>query len=83
VKHHLKGAALNRDSHHSLRSWIYAVALAALIAGPILLYLLLPLVGVPVVLASGVVAVVALKHVGLLAVLVALLYAILRRRSRR
>jgi hypothetical protein len=57
--------------------------LAALIGGPILLYFLLPLAGMPIAVASGVVAIVALKHLGLLAVLVAPLYALLRRRSRR
>jgi hypothetical protein len=56
--------------------------LAALIGGPILLYLLLPLAGMPIAVASGVVAIVALKHLGLLAVLVAPFYALLRRRPR-
>jgi hypothetical protein len=59
------------------------VALATLIGGPIMLYFLLPLAGVPIALASGVVTIVALKHLGLLAVLLAPLYALLRRRPRR
>ena len=74
----------NRDRQYlAQRPWLFIVLLAALIGGPILLYFLLPLSGVPIALASGVIAVVALKHLGLLAVLVAPLYAILRRRSRR
>ena len=76
---HLEAAAVNRDSH-SLRRWFLLVALTALIAGPILLYFLLPLAGVPVAVASGVVAIVALKHLGLSAVLIAPVYALLRRR---
>jgi hypothetical protein len=75
--------AVNRESHQSARPWRLPVALAALIAGPILLYFLLPLAGVPIALVSGVVAIVALKHLGLLAVLVAPFYAIFRRRPRR
>jgi len=74
---------VNRDSHESARPWRLSLALAALLAGPILLYFLLPLAGVPIALASGVVAIVALKHLGLLAVLVGPLYAILRRGRRR
>ena len=73
-------AAVNCDRHHLLPRWLLAVA--ALVAGPIL-YFLLPFVGVPIALVSGAVAIVALKHLGLLAVLVAPFYAILRRRSRR
>jgi hypothetical protein len=83
VNQHFEGAAVNRDSDHSPRRWLLLVALAALIAGPILLYFLLPLAGVPIALVSGVVAIVALKHLGLVAVLVAPVYAILRRGSRR
>lgn len=68
---------------HASRPWLFTATCAALIGGPILLYLLLPLVGMPIAVASGVAAVVALKHLGLLAVLVAPLYALLRRRKRR
>jgi hypothetical protein len=74
---------MTRNGNRPARSWLHAVALAALIAGPILLYFLLPLLGVPIALASGLVAIVALKHLGLLAVLAAPLYAIFRRRRRR
>ena len=81
---HPEDAAVNHDSHaHSFRGWLLPVVVAALIAGPILLYFLLPFAGVPIALISGAVAIVALKHLGLLAVLLAPLYAILRRRSRR
>lgn len=71
-----------RKWDHSSRPLLFAVALAALIGGPILLYFLLPLAGVPIALASGVVGIVALKHLGVLAVLAAPLYAIFRRRRR-
>jgi hypothetical protein len=75
--------AVNRNRQHLVRRpWLFALALGALIGGPILLYFLLPLAGMPIALASGVVAIVALKHLGLLAVLVAPLYALLRRRPR-
>jgi hypothetical protein len=60
-----------------------SVALAALIGGPILLYFVLPLAGVPIAVASGLVAIVALKHLGVLAVLAAPVYAIRRRWHRR
>jgi hypothetical protein len=84
VNQHPEDAAVNRDSHHHLfRRWLLPVAVAALIAGPILLYFLLPFAGVPIALVWGAVAMVALKHLGLLAVLLAPLYAILRHRSRR
>ena len=74
---------MNRDRQHlSRRPWLFTMMLAALIGGPILLYLLLPLAGMPIAVASGVVAIVALKHLGLLAVLVAPFYALLRRRPR-
>jgi hypothetical protein len=84
VNRHPEDAAVNRASHHhSMRRWLVPVAVAALIAGPILLYFLLPFAGVPIALVSAAVAIVALKHLGLLAVLLAPLYAILRQRSRR
>jgi len=84
VNQHPEDAAVNRDGpYHSLRRWLVPVTVAALIAGPILLYFLLPLAGVPLALASGVVAIVALKHLGLLAIVLAPLYTILRRRRRR
>jgi hypothetical protein len=84
VNQHPEDAAVNRDGpHHPSRRWLLPVAVAALIAGPILLYFLLPLAGVPLALASGVVAIVALKHLGLLAIVFAPLYTILRRRRRR
>ena len=84
MKPHPEDAAVNRDRHqHPLRHWLLPVAVTALIAGPILLYFLLPFAGVPIALVSGAVAIVALKHLGLLAVLLAPLYAMLRQRSRR
>lgn len=75
---------MNRDSRHlARRSWLFTLVLSALIGGPLLLYFLLPLAGLPSALASGVVAIVALKHLGVLAVLVAPLYALLRRPRRQ
>jgi hypothetical protein len=73
---------VNGHDRHSLRRWLLPVALVALIGGPIILYHILPLAGVPAALASGVVVVVAVKHLGLLAVLLTPLYALLRRRPR-
>jgi hypothetical protein len=68
---------------HALRPWVLSVAILALIAGPILLYKLLPLAGLSAAAAAGVVAIVAIKHLGVIAVLLAPIYALLRRRSRR
>ena len=84
MNQHPDNAAVNRDRQHlARRPWLFMMVLAALIGGPILLYWLLPLAGMPIAVASGVVAIVALKHVGLLAVLLAPLYAMFRRQSRR
>lgn len=74
---------MNEDGRHTLRPWLLVVALVALIGGPIILYHILPVAGVPAALASGLVAVVAVKHLGLAAVLLTPLYALLRRRHRR
>ena len=74
---------MTHNQTHSARPWLLTAALAVLIVGPVLLYVLLPLAGVPIALVSGLVAIVALKHLGLLAMLAAPLYAFLRRRRRR
>lgn len=66
---------------HKLRPWVLAVALVGLIGGPVVLYHVLPAAGASVAVASGVVLVVALKHLGLLAALITP-YALFRRRSR-
>ena len=58
-----------------------AAVTIALIAGPLVLYQVLPLIGVPVALASGTVAVILLKHLGILAVLLTPMDAFLVRRS--
>ena len=68
---------------HVLRPWLLALAILALIAGPILLYRILPFAGLSAAAATGIVAIVALKHLGVIAVLVAPIYALLRHRSRR
>jgi len=64
-----------------LRPWALAFAILTLIAGPILLYELLPSAGIPAAAAAGVVAIVVIKHLGLLAVLLAPIYALFRRRA--
>lgn len=68
---------------HKRRPWVLAGTLVALVAGPVALYYLLPAAGVPAAVASGVVLVMAVKHLGVLALLVAPLYALLRRRRAR
>ena len=73
---------MNGDGRHTLRPWVLLVVLVALIGGPIMLYHILPLAGVSAAVTSSVVVVVALKHLGLLAVLLAPLYALVRRRPR-
>ena len=66
-----------------LRPWALGIAVLALIAGPLVLYEILPWAGIPAAAASGIVALVAIKHLGLLALLLTPIYALLRRRSRR
>jgi hypothetical protein len=66
---------------HKSRTWVVAVALVGLIGGPVVLYHLLPAAGASAAVASGVVLVVAVKHLGLLAALFTP-YALFRRRSR-
>ena len=73
---------MRESGPHKLRPWVLAVAFVALVGGPVVLYHLLPVAGVSAAVASGVVFVVAVKHVGLLAALVTP-YALFRRRSRR
>ena len=73
---------MNRHDRHSVRPWLLFVAAVVLIGGPIILYHVLPLAGVPAALVSGVVVVVAVKHLGLMAVLLTPLYALLRRQRR-
>jgi hypothetical protein len=62
-----------------LHAWRWIVV-AALVATPLAIYTLLPYAGVPVAVATSVAVVIALKHLGVLAVLLAPLYALLRRR---
>jgi hypothetical protein len=73
---------VNGPDRHSSRRWLLPVALVALIGAPIILYHILPLAGVPVALASAVVVVVAVKHLGLLALLLTPIYAVRRQRRR-
>ena len=71
------------DGRHPRHRWRSVAAVIVLIAGPVVLYQVLPLIGVPAALVSGAVALIALKHLGLLAVLLTPMYALLRRRSSR
>ena len=63
--------------------WPLAAAVIALVAGPLVLYQVLPLIGVPMALVSGAVGVIVLKHLGLLALLLTPVYGLLRRRPKR
>jgi hypothetical protein len=67
---------------HSLRPRTVLLAGIVLIVTPVLLYKLLPHAGVPVAAATTVAIVIGLKHAGLVAALLAPLYAIFRRRRR-
>jgi hypothetical protein len=71
---------VNGHDRHSVRPWLLFFAAVVPIGGPIILYHILPLAGVPAALVSGVVVVVAVKHLGLLAVLFIPLYGLLLRR---
>jgi uncharacterized membrane protein YbhN (UPF0104 family) len=59
------------------------MAVVALIASPAILYYILSRAGLPVTLVSGVVILMAAKHLGLLAVVLGPLYALFRRRPRQ
>ena len=61
------------------RPWMVAVGVVLLIAGHGLLYRALSSMTLPVTIVSGVILMIAIKHLGLLG----LLYARFRRRSRR
>jgi hypothetical protein len=63
--------------------WMRGAAVIVLIGGPVLLYQLLPVVGLSAAAAASVAAIVALKHAGLLAVLLAPVYALWRRSTER
>ena len=71
------------DVQRSLRPWLLLGAAVALIGGPFILYKALLLSGTSAALISGVVVAIAIKHLGLLAVLLGPLYALFRRRPRR
>jgi hypothetical protein len=71
------------DGRHAPGRWRLAAAAIVLMGGPLVLYQVLPLIGVAVALVSGAVAVILLKHLGILAVLLTPMYALLRRRPRR
>ena len=60
---------------------IMPLGILALILGPAILYVVLRSTGVPAALVSGVVLLVAAKHLGLLAMIVAPFYALVRRRA--
>ena len=64
---------------HWLRPRTVILVAIVLIAAPILLYELLPHAGVPVAAATTVAIVIGLKHAGVLAALLAPVYAVVRR----
>lgn len=68
---------------HRMNHWTRGMAIFALVAGPVLLYQFLPLAGVSAAATASVAAIITVKHLGLFAVLLSPLYALLRRRSRR
>ena len=63
--------------------WTLPLAVVLLIAGPAILYYILSHAGLPAALVSGIVILMAIKHLGLAAVFAGPLYALLRRRSRQ
>ena len=65
----------------SKQPWMMPFGILVLILGPVILYLALRGAGVPATVVSAVVLLVAAKHLGLLAVISAPVYALLRRRS--
>ena len=73
---------MNQAGRHYVRPWILLVAAVALIASPIVLYMVLPLAGVSASVVSGVALMMLIKHLGVLAALLGPLYALLRRRLR-
>lgn len=73
---------MNERRQHSSPRWLLPLIVVALIAGPLILYTILPHTGVPVALASGVVMVMVLTHLGVLAVLLTPVYVMLRRRHK-
>lgn len=79
----MSGSREAGDGRHAPGRWRLATVAIALIAGPLVLYQVLPLIGVPVAVVSGAVAVILIKHLGILAVLLTPMYALLRRRPRR
>jgi hypothetical protein len=70
------------NSHLLTRPWMLPVGAAVLIGGPVILYHILSHAGLPAALVSGVIILMAVKHLGLLAVLLGPRYALFRRRSR-
>jgi hypothetical protein len=69
------------NGHHR-RGWWLLAGLVIVIGGLLLLYRILPGAGLTAAVGSSVLAVV-MAHLGILAVLLAPIYALLRRRSRR
>lgn len=70
------------NGHHR-RGWWLPAGLVIVIGGLLLLYRILPGAGLTAAVGSSVLAVVVMAHLGVLAVLLAPIYALLRRRSRR
>jgi hypothetical protein len=62
---------------------VWPLAALVLIAGHVILYAVLPFAGVSAAVASGVVVVIVMKHLGMLGVVLTPLYDSIRRRFRR
>ena len=73
---------MNERRQHSSSRWLLPLIVAALIAGPLILYAILPHTGVPLAFASGVVIAIVLTHLGVLAVVLTPVYVLFRRRRR-
>ena len=73
---------MNERRQYSSPRWLLPLIVVALIAGPLILYKVLPHAGVPVALASGVVIAIVLTHLGVLAVVLTPVYVLFRRRRR-
>jgi hypothetical protein len=79
---HVAGTSVKMAERLRSRPVILFGLVAALITGPLILFYILPYGGVPRVMVTGIVLLMLAKHLGLLAVLLGPLYAVLHRRSR-
>jgi hypothetical protein len=71
---------MNEHRHARTRGWKVVLGAAALALSPVILYYLLGRAGLPMTMVSGVIVLMALKHLGLLALLLGPLGAAFRQR---